>query len=368
MWGVAYGYLANTINSNGVYLISVIGAIAIAIFGIISLLSGICAIKSQKIFDEQVIKSNIRDVDLMSGREFESYLAALYKKLGFKTEITKAIGDYGVDLLLYQDNVKIIVQAKCYKNKVTIKAVQEIAAARTYYHTNNAMVVTNNYFTQPAITLAQSNGIKLVNRDDLIKLICTVNAREITVEPKIETAATTTTFSTTSQKPQKTPLQIIKENELNDYNNAYSNKIVSIKNKILEHYSSSDMEIAKQCIVEAENIERLTEQNNISLHFFYAEVADIIYAYRYERNDALDYCLEICKKDMEIGLKTPHLAGCTYKTLTRQAIIFEKKKQYDKALGVCDYGIKHNYLDNGKSFEIRKQKIIKKMQGEENKN
>ena len=63
------------------------------------------------------------------------------------------------------------VQCKLYKNKVDNKAVQEIVAALPLYGADFGIVVTNNFFTQPARELAKANDVKLVNRKGLQDLL-----------------------------------------------------------------------------------------------------------------------------------------------------------------------------------------------------
>jgi len=126
-----------------------------------------------------LLLSNIESLDSMNGIDFEEYLAALFKKEGYGVKLTKTSGDYGVDLILSKsennDTKKIIVQAKRYHKNVSISAVQEIFAARDHYGIYKAWVVTNSYFTGPAIKLAKSNGITLIDRVALAEHINSLN-------------------------------------------------------------------------------------------------------------------------------------------------------------------------------------------------
>ncbi|WP_371399511.1 restriction endonuclease [Bacillus wiedmannii] len=132
-------------------------------------------LKAHRIYMEELRQSNISQIDQMNGRQFEEYLSALYQALGYQTEVTKASGDFGADLILKNNNETIIVQAKRYSNKVSLQAVQEIVAAKGYYSANHAWVVTNNYFTEPARKLADANDVLLIDRDLLIKLSAQIN-------------------------------------------------------------------------------------------------------------------------------------------------------------------------------------------------
>lgn len=128
-------------------------------------------------------KSGIREIDKMDGFQFEEYLALLFRKHDYKAKVTKSRGDYGADLILSKDGDKIVVQAKRYSSKVGIKAIQEIVSSMSYYNANKSMVITNNYFTTPAITLAKTNNVELIDRDKLIKMLINMNPNGNQVDP-----------------------------------------------------------------------------------------------------------------------------------------------------------------------------------------
>ena len=113
--------------------------------------------------------SAIDRIDRMSGEQFEIFMEDYFRKQGFKVERTPLSGDYGIDLIIENDFSKIGIQAKCYSNKVTASAVQEVVTGLRHYNLSSGMVVTNNYFQPAAIQLAKDNGITLWNRDKLIE-------------------------------------------------------------------------------------------------------------------------------------------------------------------------------------------------------
>lgn len=119
---------------------------------------------------KKYLNSKIYEIDKMSGLEFEELLSEFFKSQGYKVSLTKQSNDYGADLILQKNKSKIIVQAKRYKNKVGIKAVQEIIGAIGYYEADKGMVVTNSYFTTNAINLAKSNNIELWDRSKLTEM------------------------------------------------------------------------------------------------------------------------------------------------------------------------------------------------------
>ena len=131
-------------------------------------------IKKYKIWKYQ--KSGLYEIDRMHGREFEKYLEAQFLKSGYKVSLTSYQNDYGADLVAYKNNKKIVIQAKRWNNKVGVKAIQEIVAAKGHYKATDAWVMTNNYYTKQAIELAASNDVKLYDRTTIVKQIKSIEA------------------------------------------------------------------------------------------------------------------------------------------------------------------------------------------------
>jgi restriction system protein len=111
------------------------------------------------------------DMDDMEGLEFEHYCADLLSDNGFEdVEVTKGSGDFGADILAVKDGVTYAFQCKCYDKPIGVKAVQEIYAGRDYYGRMVGVVMTNQDFTQPAVTLADKLNIILWDRDRLTQM------------------------------------------------------------------------------------------------------------------------------------------------------------------------------------------------------
>ncbi|WP_026519091.1 restriction endonuclease [Butyrivibrio sp. FCS006] len=112
-------------------------------------------------------------MDEMEGHDFEYYCADLLKANCFlEVEVTKGSGDFGADILAEKDGITYAVQCKCYDKPIGVKAVQEVYAGRDYYDRMVGVVMTNQYFTQPAVELARKLNIMLWDRgylDDMDK-------------------------------------------------------------------------------------------------------------------------------------------------------------------------------------------------------
>lgn len=126
---------------------------------------------SRKRWLKRMRESNIEDIDIMGGVEFENYLYTLFSDMGYRVETTKASGDYGADLILKRGGEKIVIQAKRYSKKVGVNAIREAYTAKTYYRCTQSWVVTNNYFTRNAIELARETNVVLIDRELLMDFI-----------------------------------------------------------------------------------------------------------------------------------------------------------------------------------------------------
>lgn len=117
-------------------------------------------------------KFRTNSIDEMEGLEFEHFCAGLLEGRGFlEVEVTKGSGDYGIDILAEKDGVTYAIQCKCYSSPVGVKAVQEAYAGRDYYDRMVGAVLTNQYFTAPAVEAARKLKILLWDRGYLERMM-----------------------------------------------------------------------------------------------------------------------------------------------------------------------------------------------------
>jgi restriction system protein len=117
---------------------------------------------------------------------FEIYVASLYRKLGYQASTVAELKkqgkfktkgfDQGADVVVdfIESGVKkrAVIQCKLYSDKVSNKAVQEVLASLPLYQADYGIVLTNNFFTDAAVELAEANKIiHLVDRKQLGALI-----------------------------------------------------------------------------------------------------------------------------------------------------------------------------------------------------
>lgn len=111
-------------------------------------------------------------LDEMDGRDFEFFCAELLEQKGFlDVDVTKGSGDYGIDILAEKDGVTYAIQCKRYEEPVGVKAVQEAYAGREFYDRMVGAVMTNQYFTEPAVAAAKKLKILLWDRGYLESML-----------------------------------------------------------------------------------------------------------------------------------------------------------------------------------------------------
>jgi restriction system protein len=110
-------------------------------------------------------KRKHQEWDDMEGHEFEHFCADLLRRRGFKEVIvTKGSGDFGIDILAERDGISYGIQCKNYSAPIGVKAVQEVYAGRDYYDCMVGVVMSNQYFTGPAVEAAKKLKIVLWDR------------------------------------------------------------------------------------------------------------------------------------------------------------------------------------------------------------
>lgn len=123
-------------------------------------------------------QKTISEVDKMSWREFEKFVAEIFKKMGYKVKRLGGWGgDYGADLIATdpKTGIRYAVQAKRWARfKVGTSAIKEVLLAWSVYDCDAGIVVTNNYFTERAGILPckiKKLRVDLWDRDVLIEKI-----------------------------------------------------------------------------------------------------------------------------------------------------------------------------------------------------
>lgn len=133
--------------------------------------------------DLRYATSDLAAIDEMSGVEFEEFVAAQLRTVGWSVAHTASTGDYGVDLIAKRDGACMAVQCKRQAKAVGVAAVQQVVSGALHHRCNQTVVVTNQGFTKAARQLATTHRCRLVGREQ-VQIWARVERRR--VQPGLE--------------------------------------------------------------------------------------------------------------------------------------------------------------------------------------
>jgi restriction system protein len=110
------------------------------------------------------LRSGLREIDSMTGIDFENYVAAKLRAAGYRVALTQVTGDFGVDLIASKGGKRIAIQCKRHARRIGAAAVQQVVAGALLHRCTSTMVVSNQEFTPAAIQLARVHSCELVGR------------------------------------------------------------------------------------------------------------------------------------------------------------------------------------------------------------
>jgi hypothetical protein len=128
------------------------------------------------------VLNNLRDVDEY---EFEEFIADLWARFGWETEVTTSSQDRGIDIIANKSHPipqKHVIQVKRWgeDNNVGGPDIREYSSLRYQEESVDAViVVTTSSYTQQAEEAAENLGVKLVSGRDLYELLAKVEAGDL---------------------------------------------------------------------------------------------------------------------------------------------------------------------------------------------
>lgn len=106
---------------------------------------------------------------LATPEEFERLCAEIFRRRGYKVELTASGGDYGADVIARKKGLTLIIGAKRYakENKVGNRWVQQLLGAMPHFDAGQAVLITTSTFTKQAIEQAEGCPIELIDGEEL---------------------------------------------------------------------------------------------------------------------------------------------------------------------------------------------------------
>lgn len=100
----------------------------------------------------------------MTPEEFERYVACIFESKGYKTEVTRYSGDYGVDVFAFKGKEKIAIQVKKFGNctrKVNRIVFLKLYGSQHFFDCTKAIVATDGKVMDDAVEVAKKLGIEI---------------------------------------------------------------------------------------------------------------------------------------------------------------------------------------------------------------
>ena len=122
-------------------------------------------------FMQSAYRLQLIDIHNLSGKDFEEYLKKVFEHLGAYVKDMPHSGDQGADLIVEFGSIRICIQAKRKKSRVSNSAVQQAHAGKDFNQCDYSAVITNNEFTRSAKQLASRLNCILIDGKKLNRLI-----------------------------------------------------------------------------------------------------------------------------------------------------------------------------------------------------
>jgi restriction system protein len=162
---VLWFFLDSVTNGNGLPTLILLVVIGVAAIWLARRLSG------PKTPTAQELAQRFAAVGLMSGAQFEHFVADLLRAMGHRATVLGGSGDQGVDVIVDYESQRVAIQCKNYKRAVGNKPVQEVYAGARHHRCHHAWVVAPAGFTKGAHELARSVGVRLFDANSIRKWI-----------------------------------------------------------------------------------------------------------------------------------------------------------------------------------------------------
>lgn len=106
----------------------------------------------------------------LDGRTFEKELAILFQKQGYTAQLTPVTNDHGIDIVLYNNNKKIIVQCKQHAKPVGPHVVRDLFGTMVASKSDEAILACTSGFTSGVYNYVKDKKIRLMDINDILKM------------------------------------------------------------------------------------------------------------------------------------------------------------------------------------------------------
>ena len=102
--------------------------------------------------------------------EFEEWTGELFRRRGYRVVNTPYTADHGIDLLVYRDGERGVVQCKRYRGTVGEPVVRDLFGVMVHENADRGYLVTTGGISQQAHRWARGKPIELIDGEKLVRL------------------------------------------------------------------------------------------------------------------------------------------------------------------------------------------------------
>jgi hypothetical protein len=114
----------------------------------------------------------------LAPRQFEKYVALIFRHKGFRVRHRGRSGDHGVDLEIFSPSGRLgIVQCKRYRSTVGEKVIRDLFGTMAHEQASHAFLVTAGSISESARAWAEGKPMTLVDGPRLMELAEEINRR-----------------------------------------------------------------------------------------------------------------------------------------------------------------------------------------------
>lgn len=107
----------------------------------------------------------------LDGWEFEEEVAKVYEKNGYRAEVTQRTADGGVDIVMYKDRKKIIVQCKHHIEPVSPEVLRALWGVKDDFRADEVILVASSGITRSSRDfIANKPQFKVLDLQDIMRL------------------------------------------------------------------------------------------------------------------------------------------------------------------------------------------------------
>ncbi|OUB89730.1 restriction endonuclease [Bacillus wiedmannii] len=118
------------------------------------------------------VKATRGNLEIMDPREFEYFVADVFRTLGYKVQVTSGSNDGGKDIILHKGNEMKFVEVKRYtKSSIGRPFIQKLHSAIVDADAVGGYFVTLSHFNKNARQYAANKNIELIDGDSLINMM-----------------------------------------------------------------------------------------------------------------------------------------------------------------------------------------------------